>query len=134
VIVSLRCAQGWTPAFAGDADFVRFHSGWCSINGVTLCLVPGVWVDRFEGIVCESPRLTNRDSRDEPENDSVGVGAFLEVSPRRRLGQSLARIFRVPITVSAVEDHPERCRGALHEAHENAQHRLQPELDERWVA
>ncbi len=64
----------------------------------------------------------------------MGVFGFLEESAGRRLGQVVVRSLRVPITASALEDHPERCRGALHETHEYAQRRLQQKLDERRVA
>ena len=72
VDASLRCALDRIPAFAGNADFVRFRSGRCNINGVILGLVPRISVACFEGIDAESPRCANRDSRDEPENDSEG--------------------------------------------------------------
>jgi len=58
---------------------------------------------------------------------------FLMLNTGRRLGQIFLRARRVPITVGVVEDHRERCSDALHEAHENAQHRLQRKLDERGV-
>ena len=81
-----------------------------------------------------APRWAFRDSRDEPENDSVGGAGFRKVIAGRRLGPVFVRALPVPITVRAVEEHPERCAGALQEAHENAQYRLQRKLDERWVA
>jgi hypothetical protein len=86
--VRLRCAQGWIPAYAGNADQeVRFHSVWCNLNGVMLALVASIPVDGVVGIDCESPRWANRDAWDMPKHDSVGVGGFLEVIAGRRLGQ-----------------------------------------------
>jgi hypothetical protein len=58
----------------------------------------------------------------------VGVGVFLQMIGVRRLGQVFVRAIRVPITVSVLEDHPDRCRDALHEAHAQHQHRLQQKL------
>ena len=73
----LHYAQDWTPAFAGDADFVRFHCRCVSENGVILGLVPRIPVICFEGINCESPRWANIDSRHKAENDSAGgVGSL----------------------------------------------------------
>jgi hypothetical protein len=48
-----------------------------------------------------------------------------------RLGQVFVRIRRVPITVVAVEDHPERRSDALHELNPKQQHRIQPTLKRR---
>ena len=128
-------AQDWTPACAGDPDQeVRFHSGPCDINGVILGIAPKIPVVGFEVIDAVAPRWAYRDSRDEPENDTVGGAGFRKVIAGRRLGPVFVRAPPVPITERAVEEHPERCAGALHEAHENAQHRLQRKLDERWVA
>ena len=57
VRVSLRCAQDWIPASAGNADQgVRFLSRCFNTNEATLGLVPGVSVDGVEGIDAESPR------------------------------------------------------------------------------
>ena len=128
----LRCAQDWTPASAGDADQgVRFHSGCCNTNGVTLGLVPGVLVDGFAGMDAESSRCANRDSRGEPENDSVGGVRFQKLNAGRRLGQSGDTGLRVPITLSCSPPHPKRCSGALHEAHAQHQHRFDPAIERR---
>jgi hypothetical protein len=63
------------------------------------------------------------------ESDTVsGVGFLLEMIAGRRLWQVCIRSLHAPITTSAVEDHPKRCRGALHQDHEKHQHRLQQEL------
>jgi predicted alpha/beta hydrolase len=64
----------------------------------------------------------------------VGLEVFLDMNAERRMRQVFVRRLRVPITKAEFEDHPERCADALYEAHENAQHRLQQKLDERWVA
>ena len=101
----LRCAQEWTPAFAGDADLVRFHCRWSISNG---------------------------DRRRQAANDSVGgVGFLLEMNAGRRLGQGGGFGLRVPITRSDPQPHLERCRGALHEAHEKHQHRIDPAIERR---
>ena len=53
VVVSLRCAQDWIPAFAGDADQeVRFLSG--NNREVIPGLGQGILIVCFEGISCES--------------------------------------------------------------------------------
>lgn len=71
------------------------------------------------GISCESLRWANRDFRPKPENDSVGVGAFLDVNAERRMGQVFVSRLRVPVTKTEFENHPERCADALREAYEN---------------
>ncbi len=109
-------------------------SGPCDIHGVSLGIVLKIPVVGFAGIEAVAPRWAYRDSRDEPENDTVGGAGFRKVIAGRRLGPVFVRAPPVPITERAVEEHPERCAGALHEAHENAQHRLQRKLDQRWVA
>ena len=71
------------------------------------------------GISCESLRWANRDFRPKAENDSVGVGAFLDVNAERRMGQVFVSRLRVPVTKTEFENHPERCADALREAYEN---------------
>jgi hypothetical protein len=58
-------------------------------------------------------------------------GVIPELNVGLRLGQVFARIRRVPITVVAVEDHPERRGDALHKLCEKHQHRMQPMLQRR---
>ena len=131
----------WIPAFslrspsfgrqvAGNAGFARFQC--FNINGVILGLVPRILVDGFEGNRLRVPSgVSNRDSRDRPENDTVGVVGFLEMNVGLRLGQSGCLGLRVPITLSTTPVHPERCGDALHEAHAQHQHRIDPAIERR---
>jgi hypothetical protein len=103
----------------------------CDAGGVILGLVPRIPVAGFGGFDAESPRWANRDSRDEPENGSVGGIVLLALNVVLRLGQGLARIRRVPITAFAVKDHAERRSDALHEAHAKQQHRFHRTMERR---
>ena len=83
-------------------------SGPCDINGVILGIVLKIPVVGFGGIDAVAPRWAYRDSRDEPENDTVGGAGFRKVIAGRRPGPVFVRAPPVPITERAVEEHPER--------------------------
>ena len=90
----------------------------------------------FAGIVCESLRGSNRDSRrvlnkNGAENDSVGGVGFLKLSVGLCEGQSGRSNSRVPITSLTTPAHPEHRGDALHQLCEHAQHRRQQELTKR---
>jgi hypothetical protein len=113
--VSLRCAQDWTPAFAGDADFVRFLSRMCCAAG-----------DLRERL-CSTLRVDGQPA-------AGGPGFFLEMNVGLCLGQRVRPGFSVPITGSATSAHPEHRCDLGHDHHARKQSRLQQKLDERLAA
>ena len=74
---------------------------------------------------------SKKDPRVGPEDDGVGRLGILDVNVGLRLGQGGSISRRVPITLSDLPPHPERCSDALHETHEQHQHRIDPTIERR---
>jgi len=95
---------------------------------------PGIPIVCFVGIDCESPQPACRDFRVAlrlPETDPVSGVGFLSLFAGLRLGQGGGFGLHVPITRFNPQPYLERCRGALHEAHEKHQHRIDPAIERR---